>query len=607
MRAVAVLAVLAFHVDKSWLPGGFAGVDVFFVISGFVVASLILKEREAGSFSFLSFYIKRIKRIVPACVLMLFVVALVVFFLFSPDDFRGFRRVLIQALVFNSAHYFAGFRDYFAPESYEIPLLHTWTLAIEMQFYLALPFLLVLLSSRTIKLVVPVCVVALFGWATFQLVDHVDGSQRMYFSLLARVPEFLIGVLIPVFLRGRSVPARWDTALGTLGLVLLGVSFFGLSEHDPFPGVAALLPCTGTALLLCTPSGFWNRALSAKGMVGIGALSYSLYLWHWPVLSVFRYVRMDYALPLPVLACALALTLLLSWLSYRFVEEPCRVLGNRRFFLILVPFLLVFGLFISESKDLSRRMFAAPVPDISADGWSPLEIECDDTVCRAGDRAATRNRILVLGDSHGEHLCGFLDEVGRSEGLVFNLSTSPGCHMIPSIGVRHVRASYQSKCSERMDRVAPYLDEADTVVLAARWFNYPEISDDLEEFYTEMERRGKTVLVVSQVPEFLQSPVRFERFQRLGLVAPDVEPQRNPMADQANETIRKTVDGHPNVAFLDLRQSPFFSTAPMWRGSLVYRDKHHINEWGSRHYGLLSRAPFAEALEALTNRSADRE
>lgn len=194
LRALAVLAVIVFHVDSNWLPGGFIGVDVFLVLSGYLLTSIVLRKRVEGRFSFLSFYAARVRRIVPAYVLMLAVTAVVMAVLLIPRDFEGFKESLYAAISFNSNNYFAGQNDYFAPDSHELPLLHTWSLAIEMQFYLILPIVLVIVPRNLLIFVLSAVAILLLGYTVYQLAD--GQRQTVYFSLGARIPEFLIGSLL---------------------------------------------------------------------------------------------------------------------------------------------------------------------------------------------------------------------------------------------------------------------------------------------------------------------------------------------------------------------------------------------------------------------------
>ena len=197
LRAIAVLAVILFHVDRKWLPGGFTGVDIFLVISGFLITSIILRQQQEGSFSYLSFYVSRIRRIVPAYLALLAVVTFCVAILLTPKDYVTYEKSLRAALYFGSNYFFANQSDYFAPAAPELPLLHTWSLAVEMQFYLLLPVLLRLIPRRFSGPFLTVVVVTLVAQSSYRLA--LGERQAEYFSMISRIPEFLIGSLIAIF------------------------------------------------------------------------------------------------------------------------------------------------------------------------------------------------------------------------------------------------------------------------------------------------------------------------------------------------------------------------------------------------------------------------
>lgn len=275
LRAIAVLAVMVFHYNPAWLPGGFVGVDVFLVISGFLITSILLHKKAQAGYNLLPtlkyFYASRFKRITPAYFVMLVLVALVAAVFFLPQDFNTFKKGLEKAAWFNSNNYFAGFGDYFAPANHEQPLLHTWSLAVEIQFYLLAPFMVLLLPVRWLKWIFAGLLIGLSAIAEYRL-RLLSIEQATYYSLYARLPEFFAGGLAALYVTtvsGGKSPA-WQ---GTLGLLLITMAAIAQPMLGPFPGIAALLPVAGSVLLLSRPAQGWvGKLLSCKTLVWFGAL-----------------------------------------------------------------------------------------------------------------------------------------------------------------------------------------------------------------------------------------------------------------------------------------------------------------------------------------------
>lgn len=332
LRALAVIPVILFHAGFSLFSGGFVGVDIFFVISGFLITSIIIKEREVGNFSLARFYQRRIRRILPA---LFFVIACCLPFAWVwmlPTELEDFSKSLASIPLFLSNYYFRLDTGYFAAAADEKPLLHTWSLAVEEQYYLLFPALVSILWTWRKKWIVPlltICALVSFGYAVWHV--QID-NEKLFFDTRGRAWEILSGSLVAFYSQRRSLAPPsllLQQVLSSVGLLLILVSIFTFDETVHFPSAATLLPIAGTILVLlfARPHTLAGRVLSSKALVGIGLISYSAYLWHQPLLALAR-VYTENNVTTPALMALCALTLGLAYLSWRFIEQPCRTPGN---------------------------------------------------------------------------------------------------------------------------------------------------------------------------------------------------------------------------------------------------------------------------------------
>jgi len=341
LRAVAVLAVVFYHARLSLFSGGFVGVDVFFVISGFLITSIIYREFREARFSFVDFYFRRVRRIFPALYVMAFATVVGSFFLTFPRDFLQVGRAAKYIAFFSSNHLFWHTQnDYWAQNLRAAqPLLHTWSLAVEEQFYIVIPILLLGIFAflRGKKAATPAVVgsfvaisVASFAAAEYLLMRDISGA---FYLLISRAWELLMGSLLAVGLSQKKprVSNLTAEAMGFVGLALIAWAVFHFTHDTLFPGASALFPCVGTALVMLagsveTESTPWvSRFLGTRPMVFIGLLSYSLYLWHWPIFIFARAPHWEFwGVGRPHLLVQFIVVAVFTLISWRFVEEPFR-------------------------------------------------------------------------------------------------------------------------------------------------------------------------------------------------------------------------------------------------------------------------------------------
>jgi peptidoglycan/LPS O-acetylase OafA/YrhL len=320
LRAIAVLPVMLFHAGFALFSGGFVGVDVFFVISGYLITTIILSELTEGKFSITSFYERRARRILPVLFFVMAVCLPAAWLLLLPSDMTSFAKSLMSISGFVSNVFFWSERGYFGTATELKPLIHTWSLAIEEQYYLVFPFLMILLVKKRKALLIPVLVavgMVSLGLCVWLTRLHVDSA---FYLLPTRFWELLVGSLVAVqcahHTKALSSSAHYKSVLEIVGFLLICVPIFLFDNKTAFPGYTALAPTLGAALVIRNASSqtLLGRILSAKVLVGIGLISYSAYLWHQPLFAFARHFYFD-EVPRAAFSALLALALTLSYFS----------------------------------------------------------------------------------------------------------------------------------------------------------------------------------------------------------------------------------------------------------------------------------------------------
>jgi peptidoglycan/LPS O-acetylase OafA/YrhL len=332
LRAIAVLAVVAFHFEAPGVFGGFVGVDIFFVISGYLITGIIQSEVTGGTFSFAQFYERRVRRLLPALYAMVALTAIPSFHYLLTSERAEFLRSIAAVVTFTSNFFFWFQTGYFDHAAVEKPLLHTWSLAVEEQFYLALPLLLwaLLRFVRGGRIALPIAlgVLGLWSFALGIWLMQTDRSANAFFMSPPRAWEFLIGAVVasPGFPVLRHALAQ-KIARG-IALVLLAIPIFSLRQGPGFPGFNALAPCIGAAMFIWSGIGVPTQKRGPTSPLNLakffGQISYSLYLWHWPLFTFARFSKSSLVLDAVDKSALFALTVAISWLSWRFVEQPFR-------------------------------------------------------------------------------------------------------------------------------------------------------------------------------------------------------------------------------------------------------------------------------------------
>ena len=434
LRAVAVLSVVAFHISSRLMPGGFVGVDVFFVISGYLISNLLIGEMRGGSFSLSGFYERRIRRIFPALVFMAAATSLAAWFLIYPAPFKAYAASVVAAIFSYSNIYFWTTSSYFFGLSEHNPLLHTWSLGVEEQFYFAFPLLLFALHKwlpRHVVLVIAGLAAGSLVWAS---IGAFRSPAPTFYMPHTRAWELLAGALVALGAYP-NLSTRWiRETTAAAGAVLVAGSVLLISNRIPFPGLATIPPCLGAALIIAAGrSGetMVGRALAVKPMVFVGLISYSLYLWHWPTIalqqSFFSTPEHNLLGKLVAVGPAFAMAIISWW----FVERPFRRRGGRRVWVFAAAGLTLAATAAAAVAvvrlDGVPQRFPPEVVKITAFLDYPHEAQFRQGVCFLSNkqefeqyqadfclkRAPGKKTALLIGDSYAAYLySGLAEELG---------------------------------------------------------------------------------------------------------------------------------------------------------------------------------------------------
>ena len=324
LRAIAVLAVVLYHLGFDTFSGGFVGVDVFFVISGYLITGIIKRKLAEKEFSLADFFLRRVRRLLPALIFTVACSFVAAFYLLPPPEMKDFGGSAIAALFSFSNIYFWSGSGYFDTAALSKPLLHAWSLSVEEQFYLFWPLFLIAICK--FRHAAGGLILAAIGVVSLALSQYVvnESPSAAFFWMPFRVYEFSIGALLAWYGLGKSAPGMRQEFLLFTGLGLIGYSIFTFTEDTLFPGVSALIPCLGAALVIHGGGAKWLGSLIRnRAMVFLGLISYSFYLAHWPIIVFFQYYNVDAASTVQTLGL-LAASLTAGYLMYRFVETPFR-------------------------------------------------------------------------------------------------------------------------------------------------------------------------------------------------------------------------------------------------------------------------------------------
>jgi peptidoglycan/LPS O-acetylase OafA/YrhL len=496
---VAVIVVLLCHAQIKGFSGGFIGVDVFFTISGYVVAQSILRSLDQGDFRLRDFYARRLRRQAPSLYLVLAATLVFCAGYCFPQDTYAVLKNSVLASVFYSNIYLAKQTGYFSADADQQALLHTWSLSVEEQFYLVFPVaLLALRKVRPATLLAIVSGACMLGLIWSQTAVAA-GTPQAYFKLQYRLFEFLAGIVIAMLHRMRGPQCAHllrdllpDLLLVT-GLALIGYAVIHFDAQTAMPGWHAAVPCAGAALIIAAGRGarLAHGLLANAMLVYLGKLSYVIYLWHWPVMFAFR--RLQFV-STGAMMVALALSLLLGALTHHYWEQPLRQARwsvRQTFFRLFVAPVIVMGCLLAVANrydNFSRFYPAAYRLNYEATGSSVFDTarakQCWGKVavtspqdCSVGDMAIPVNAVF-WGDSHAYHLIDFMDQLGKEHGLRLHdlaMTMCPPNADGPARAGDPFYQKYRDDCRQHNRAVMDYILSSDaikTVIMSAVWANY---------------------------------------------------------------------------------------------------------------------------------------
>lgn len=629
LRAIAILAVVFFHAFPYELPGGFTGVDIFFVISGFLISNIIFRSLSNGDFRFMDFYARRIRRLFPALIVMLVGCGTLGWLLLLPDEFKQLGKHMAAGAGF--VQNFAIWREagYFDTASELKPLLHLWSLAVEEQFYLLYPVIVWLAWRSRIGVlpVIAICAAISFG---LNMANANDETSKAFFVPQTRFWELLAGALLAcpswptpdrlIQVRNSSI---WITKsffsenrredlnnlLAASGLLLFLIAFLAIYRTDPFPGWRAGLPVLGTVLLIrAGPQAWVNRHLLSNPVLGfIGLISYPLYLWHWPLLSFLKIVAPEDE-RVSLRASAVALSFVLAWMTYRWVEVPVRFGPSRRVGTVtLATSIACVGLMGStvyladgwphRQEVIAKVVFRGDTGHLDFHEYGARHFHAckPDSIAQAALRWGNFVRcqqsrpdgaidIALLGDSHAEHLFFGLAEALPNRNVAFYIKDGPA--FVSNTDFANI---YKEVLASKAIK---------TVILSMFWERragqLPQGSNLEKELLASARallEAGKEVYITNDVPRFPFQPsnCRIQRVLSTHRTCSIANPGQEVNTNNPGKMLRVILQKEKRIRMIDTYSHFCDGTVCKMTTDvrLLYRDNNHLNIEGSKYLGQL--------------------
>lgn len=655
LRAVAVGSVLLYHAHLLGVSGGYVGVDVFFVISGFLITSILMNDYSSQRFSIARFYERRIRRIFPALIFVLLATSAASIVLLLPSELENFGKSLAATSLFASNINFWQLSNYFDGPGIEKPLLHTWSLAVEEQFYLVWPFVLYLLLRFVdrkfwsyIIFTLMALSLGLAEWLT------IKSPKTSFYMLPPRAWELALGATLAL----RMVPtltnqfARESAAIAGLAAIVFSIFFY--TPETRFPGFSAILPCLGTWLIIWSGDGpltTVGKLLSTRPFLFVGLLSYSLYLWHWPILALYQH-NWDPEPSWQVSSLLLLLSVVGAYISWRFVEKPFRksasLDGNVAAPIVAGSLAMLItggvGAYLWQTNGLPERLPPEArwadqqaldpthdMPGCFLSGKVVGSSEFRQCILRESDDSLAPANALLWGDSHASHYATRLYELGKQHSRSFRLASMTGCAPLADATQHDPLGDPDRACAQFNREVMQFLESTEQiklVVISGRWarlggekrgiagFRYltdessdvlsPEASKAVfslavDRMISRIQAKGIRVVILGPNPEFLESAPR--------CVARAIWREEDPVrCDRARDeamaevswaelALSRLTAKHPDVTYISTIDALCGdATCPVSESgkAIYYFDNHHLRNEGAEK--VLTRPGFVEQL-----------
>ena len=627
IRAVAILLVLGYHAFPDRVRGGFIGVDIFFVISGFLISSVLFKRLNTGELNLLDFYARRIKRLFPSLLSVLAACLIFGWYSLFPEEYAHLGKHALGGAMYISNFVLWGEAEYFDAVSENKPLLHLWSLGVEEQFYFVLPIILWLGRGHNLIILGLIVIFAASSYFCGDRLFAVDRAGAFYLPV-SRFWELMMGVALAYcefrrnpFLRSplpTARPAEWRHLASVAGMAILILAAVHVSRHTPFTMAYALLPTLGTCLLIWAgPTGVINRwVLSLPPVIGLGLISYPLYLWHWPLFS-FAYIVESGVPSFGVRISLIFFAIFLAWLSYAYLERPARFGVRSQYF----PLWLLVSLFVigavgywimiqngfphrtitKEYIDNRNELVRTPARDEACLSYIGKKLPKFD-YCRRHDIGA-RETIAMIGDSHAHAAFFGMAQMLGEKGFNSVMLANSSCPPFPG-GEHGATQAYRADCSERTQQLLDVLlalPDIGHVIIVTRGPVYltgkefgieqvnPALQIEPEQFSSSLQnlvhlliRAGKQVSYVTENPEMPFLPSRCIQRPFRVTTSECTIPLQTVLERQAEYlAILNNIHGMHIVSVLDVFCTNGICHFASNDGALLYADKDHLSTAGS--------------------------